>query len=157
MYHAAHDMRVRSDGRSLAKAVEVRPPFLDHRLVEFAAKLPARLKIRGAQQKLVLSELRKDKRPGWILQGKKTGFDIPAHEWLRGPSRPMLQDSLREGIAEYGEVFRKETVEGFVSRHLERKANVGYHLWGLMILFQWMKRWQIQAAREATPQTFLQV
>ncbi len=156
-YYLADDILVKSDRMSMAHAVEVRPPFLDHRLVEFAAKLPARLKIRGAQQKLVLSELRKDKLPHSILQGKKTGFDIPAHEWLRGPLRPMLQDSLRGGIAEYGEVFRKETIEGFVSRHLERKANVGYHLWGLMILFQWMKRWQIQAATEATPQTFLQV
>jgi asparagine synthase (glutamine-hydrolysing) len=156
-YYLADDILVKSDRMSMAHAVEVRPPFLDHRLVEFAAKLPAQLKIRGAQQKLVLSELRKDKLPRSILQGKKTGFDIPAHEWLRGPLRPMLEDSLREGIAEYGDVFHKETVDEFVSRHLERKANVGYHLWGLMILFQWMKRWQIQAATEATPQTFLQV
>lgn len=156
-YYLADDILVKSDRMSMAHAVEVRPPFLDHRIVEFAAKLPARLKIRGSQQKLVLSELRKDKLPRSILQGKKTGFDIPAHEWLRGPLRPMLQDTLRDGLAEYGDVFRKETVESFLNRHLERKASVGYHLWGLMILFQWMKRWQIQAATEAMPQTFLQV
>ena len=156
-YYLADDILVKSDRMSMAHAVEVRPPFLDHRIVEFAAKLPARLKIRGAQQKLVLSELRKDKLPQAILHGKKTGFDIPAHEWLRGPLRPMLEDSLREGIAEYGDVFRREAIESFVVRHQERKANVGYHLWGLMILFQWMKRWNIQAATEAAPQTFLQV
>src|SRR5256885_11414258 len=57
-----------------------RSPFLDHRIVEFAAKLPAHLKIRGSQQKLVLSELRKDKLPASILAGKKTGFDIPAQD-----------------------------------------------------------------------------
>jgi len=156
-YYLADDILVKSDRMSMAHAVEVRPPFLDHRIVEFAAKLPARLKIRGSQQKLVLSELRKDKLPPAIIQGKKTGFDIPAHEWLRGPLRPMLQDSLRDGLADFGDVFRKETVESFLNRHLQRKASVGYHLWGLMTLFQWMKRWQIQAAKEATPQTFLQV
>jgi len=156
-YYLADDILVKSDRMSMAHSVEVRPPFLDHRIVEFAAKLPARLKIRGSQQKLVLSELRKDKLPASILAGKKTGFDIPAHEWLRGPLRPMLVDSLREGIAEYGQLFRGDVIESFVTRHLERKANVGYHLWGLLILFQWMKRWRIQATSNATAQTFLQV
>ena len=156
-YYLADDILVKSDRMSMAHSVEVRPPFLDHRIVEFAAKLPAHLKIRGSQQKLVLSELRKDKLPASILAGKKTGFDIPAHEWLRGPLRPMLVDSLREGIAEYGQLFRGVAVENFLTRHLERKANVGYQLWGLMILFQWMKRWRIQASSEATTQAFLQV
>src|SRR5258708_17846129 len=142
---------------SMAHSVEVRPPFLDHRVVEFAARLPAHLKIRASQQKLVLSELRKDKLPASILSGKKTGFDIPAHEWLRGPLRSMLVDSLREGIAEYRHLFRGEAVEDFLARHLERKANIGYHLWGLMILFQWMKRWRIQTSSDATTQAFLHV
>jgi len=141
----------------MAHSVEVRPPFLDHRIVEFAAKLPARLKIRGSQQKLVLSEMRRDKLPASIQEGKKTGFDIPAHEWLRGPLRSMLVESLRNGIAEYGQLFRGDAIEKFMTLHLERKANVGYHLWGLMILFQWMKRWRIQATSSSTTQAFLQV
>jgi len=155
-YYLADDILVKSDRMSMAHSVEVRPPFLDHRIVEFAAKLPAHLKIRRSQQKLVLSELRKDKLPHSILQGKKTGFDIPAHEWLRAPLQLMLMESLREGIAEYGEVFRGDFIEDLAARHLERKANVGYHLWGLLILFQWMKRWKIQAAPEAATPTFLQ-
>jgi asparagine synthase (glutamine-hydrolysing) len=156
-YYLADDILVKSDRMSMAHSVEVRPPFLDHRIVEFVAKLPAHLKIRGSQQKLVLSELRKDKLPASILAGKKTGFDIPAHEWLRSPLRPMLLDSLREGIAEYGELFRGEAIESLASRHMERKTNAGYHLWGLLILFQWMKRWRIQAAQEPATQSFLQV
>jgi len=156
-YYLADDILVKSDRMSMAHSVEVRPPFLDHRIVEFAAKLPTHLKIHGSQQKLVLSEMRKDKLPASIQAGKKTGFDIPAHEWLRGPLRSMLVDSLREGIAEYGHLFRADAVENFLTRHLERKANVGYHLWGLMILFQWMKRWRIQATSSSTAQAFLQV
>ena len=155
-YYLADDILVKSDRMSMAHAVEVRPPFLDHRIVEFAAKLPARLKIRGAQQKLVLSELRKDKLPASILQGKKTGFDIPAHEWLRGPLRGMLIDSLQEGLSTYGELFNRDVVDGFLKRHLDRQANAGYHLWGLMILFQWMKKWRIQGASSATPKALLQ-
>jgi asparagine synthase (glutamine-hydrolysing) len=156
-YYLADDILVKSDRMSMAHSVEVRPPFLDHRIVEFAATLPDRLKIRGAQQKFVLAELRKDKLPASLIAGKKTGFDIPAHEWLRGPLKPMLTETLRDGLAEYGEVFRGEVIQTFVSRHMERKANVGYHLWGLLILFQWMKKWRIQAAPETAAQTFLQV
>ena len=156
-YYLADDILVKSDRMSMAHSVEVRPPFLDHRIVEFAAKLPAHLKIRGSQQKLVLSEMRRDKLPGSIQEGKKTGFDIPAHEWLRGPLRSMLVESLRNGIAEYGQLFRGDAIEKFMALHLERKTNVGYHLWGLMILFQWMKRWRIQATSSSTTQAFLQV
>ena len=156
-YYLADDILVKSDRMSMAHSVEVRPPFLDHRLVEFAAKLPAQLKIHGSKQKYVLQELRKDKLPASLLAGKKTGFDIPAHEWLRGPLRPMLTESLQNGLAEHGNLFNRDFVEQLSASHLERKANVGYHLWGLMILFQWMKRWGIQTASETAAETFLQV
>jgi asparagine synthase (glutamine-hydrolysing) len=155
-YFLADDILVKSDRMSMAHSVEVRPPFLDHRIVEFAAKLPASLKIHGSQQKYVLRELRKDILPAAMLARKKIGFDIPAHEWLRGPLLPMLREAIGYGVMEYGEVFDKSTVEGFLARHVARKANFGYHLWGLMILFQWMKRWRIQAATEVRPQTYLQ-
>jgi asparagine synthase (glutamine-hydrolysing) len=156
-YYLADDILVKSDRMSMAHSVEVRPPFLDHRIVEFAARLPSEFKIRGPRQKVVLSELRKDKLPASILHFKKTGFDIPAHEWLRGPLRAMLIESLREGFAEYGDLFRQDVIESLVSRHLQRNGNFGYHLWGLMILFQWMKRWRIQATSGTTTQAFLQV
>ena len=155
-YYLADDILTKSDRMSMAHSVEVRPPFLDHRIVEFAARLPASLKIRGAQQKVILKELMKDKLPQAILQRPKTGFDIPAHEWLRGPLLPLLTDALHYGAREYGDVFRSDVVERFLRLHLERKANVGYHLWGLLILFLWMKKWRIQAAFSETPRVSLQ-
>ncbi len=155
-YYLADDILVKSDRMSMAHSVEVRPPFLDHRIVEFAATLPAAFKIRGTQQKFILKELMKDKLPAAILQRKKTGFDIPAHEWLRGPLRPLLVETLREGLSQYADLFRGEVIESFLQRHLERKTNFGYHLWGLLILFLWMKKWRIQAASSASPMTLLQ-
>jgi len=155
-YFLADDILTKSDRMSMAHSVEVRPPFLDHRIVEFAAKLPASLKIRGTQQKVILKELMKDKLPPAILGRKKIGFDIPAHEWLRGPLRPLLADALAYGAAEYSDVFRSDVIETFLQLHLERKANLGYHLWGLLVLFLWMKKWRIQAASSATPSTILQ-
>jgi asparagine synthase (glutamine-hydrolysing) len=134
----------------------VRPPFLDHRLVEFAAKLPASLKIRGTEQKVLLKELMKDKLPPAILRRKKIGFDIPAHDWLRGPLRGLLTDSLRYGAVECRDLFRSEVINTFLQRHLEKKANLGYHLWGLMVLFLWMKKWRIEAAPSGMPRTLAQ-
>jgi len=154
-YYLADDILTKSDRMSMAHSVEVRPPFLDHRIVEFAAKLPASLKIRGAQQKVVLKELMKEKLPPAILQRPKMGFDIPAHEWLRGPLLPLLTDALHYGVTECGEVFRPDVMNKFLQLHLERKANVGYHLWGLLILFLWMKRWRIQAASSETRKVLL--
>src|SRR3984893_1934852 len=143
-YYLADDILTKSDRMSMAHSVEVRPPFLDHRIVEFAATLPACLKIRGTQHKFILKQLMKDKLPDSIIRRKKIGFDIPAHEWLRGPLRNLLTDTLRAGAIEYADLFRSEVILKFFRLHLDRKANIGYHLWGLLILFLWMKKWQIQ-------------
>jgi asparagine synthase (glutamine-hydrolysing) len=144
-YYLPDDILTKTDRMSMAHAVEVRPAFLDHRIVEFAAGLPADLKIRGSQQKFVLRQLMKHKLPSSILRREKIGFDIPAHEWLRGPLRPLLLDTLEKGASEHAGIFRLSGIETCVRKHLERRANLGYHLWGLMILFLWMRRWRIQA------------
>jgi asparagine synthase (glutamine-hydrolysing) len=143
-YYLADDILTKSDRMSMAHSIEVRPPFLDHRIVEFAATLPAKFKIRGSRQKWILRELMKDKLPPSILRRKKTGFDIPAHEWLRGPLRGLLEDALQFGLSEYGHFFRRSAIESLMKRHFQREINVGYHLWGLLTLFLWMKRWQVR-------------
>jgi asparagine synthase (glutamine-hydrolysing) len=144
-YYLADDILTKSDRMSMAHAVEVRPPFLDHRIVEFAASLPANLKIRGSVQKFILRDVMKDKLPPSILQHKKVGFDIPTHDWLRGPLRPMLVEVLRNGVAEHPGLFRAGMLETLMREHFERRVNIGYHLWGLLILFLWMKKWNIQS------------
>jgi asparagine synthase (glutamine-hydrolysing) len=149
-YFLADDILTKSDRMSMAHSVEVRPPYLDHRIVEFAARLPASLKIRGTRQKFILKELMKDKLPPAILQRKKMGFDIPAHEWLRGPLRPLLADALQYGAVECGDLFDWGVIDTHLRLHMERKSNIGYHLWGLLILFLWLKKWRIQVASPAS-------
>jgi asparagine synthase (glutamine-hydrolysing) len=145
-YYLPDDILTKVDRMSMAHAVEVRPPFLDHRIVEFAASLPVSFKIRGSRQKLILKELMRGKLPPAIRHRKKIGFDIPAHEWLRGPLRSLLLETLREGCQDHADLFNPQMIESILNRHLEKRANFGYHLWGLLILFLWMKRWRIQAA-----------
>ena len=147
-FYLPDDILVKTDRMSMAHSLEVRPPFLDHRIVQFAATLPANLKIRGSRQKVLLKELMQDKLPVAVLQRKKMGFDIPAHQWLRGPLRAMLLEIVSDGAANHDDLFRPNVLQGYVKLHLERRANLGYHLWGLLILFLWMKKWGIQSTSE---------
>lgn len=143
-YYLPDDILAKVDRVSMAHSIEVRPPFLDHRIVEFAARLPDEMKIRGARQKLVLRHLMKDRLPPAVLHRKKVGFDIPAHQWLRGPLAPLLQDALAAGLTEHAQLFDDAVIKTCLEDHLSRRVNAGYHLWGLMVLFLWMKRWHIQ-------------
>jgi asparagine synthase (glutamine-hydrolysing) len=159
-YFLADDILNKVDRMSMAHSLEVRPPFLDHRIVEFAATLPPSLKIQGSRQKVVLKELMKSRLPAKILQRKKMGFDIPAHQWMRGPLREMLLETVREGVTEYGSLFRAGAIQELMRLHLERRVNVGYHLWGLLLLFLWMKKWRIKIgtseARVSAPASWIQ-
>jgi asparagine synthase (glutamine-hydrolysing) len=130
----------------MAHSLEVRPPFLDHRIIEFAATLPTSLKIRGSEQKYVLRELMKPILTSFITQRAKVGFDIPAHEWFRGTLRNLLLETLDFAEAEYSDLFRFDTIRNLTKLHLNRSISIGYHLWGLMIVFLWMKRWKISSA-----------
>ena len=150
-YYLTDDILMKVDRMSMAHAVEVRPPLLDHRIVEFMDSLPAFFKVRGSRQKVLLKELMKGKLPASVLGKAKTGLDIPSHEWLRGPLRPLMLDAIAYGTSEHGDLFDKAAIDGCVRDHLERRANLGYHLWGLMILFMWMRKWRIQTTAPFAP------
>jgi len=149
-YYLPDDILAKVDRVSMAHSLEVRPPFLDHRIVEFAAGLEDKLRIRGSRQKVILRELMKDRLPPAILSRKKVGFDIPAHEWFRGPLRPLLAETL-DTARKHSDFFRLETIEEVARAHLDRRENFGYHLWGLMTLLLWIKKWRIQTPQPARP------
>jgi len=147
-YYLPDDILYKTDRMSMAHSLEVRPPFLDHRIVEFAGQLPVRLKIRGRRQKYVLKELMRGKLPERVLQRKKTGFDIPTHDWFRGPLRRLLMDTLTPETVRASGIFHAQAIEGLIRDHMERRLNAGYHLWGLLTLFLWMKQWKVELGRE---------
>ena len=154
-YYLPDDILYKTDRMSMAHSLEVRPPFLDHRIVEFAASLPENLKIRGFKQKFILKELMRGKLPEAVLRRKKAGFDIPTHDWFRGTLRGLLMDTLTpEAIAATG-IFDARAIHALIRDHIERRINIGYHLWGLLTLFLWMKRWKVEVVppMEALQQT----
>jgi asparagine synthase (glutamine-hydrolysing) len=147
-YYLPDDILHKTDRMSMAHSLEVRPPFLDHRIVEFAASLPRRLKIRGGTQKFVLRELMRGKLPETVLKRKKTGFDIPTHDWFRGVLRELLMETVTPEAIRATGIFDGRAIEALIRDHMERRINVGYHLWGLLTLFLWMKRWKVEAPVE---------
>ncbi len=145
-YYLPDDILYKVDRMSMAHSLEVRPPFLDPRIVDFAARLPEHFKLHGGKSKYVLRRLMKDRLPRAVLRRPKIGFDIPIHDWFRGALRPLLLDTLTEEAVSASKLFHWPTVKRLLHQHLERRANLGYHLWGLMTLLIWMKRWNIELA-----------
>jgi asparagine synthase (glutamine-hydrolysing) len=143
-YYLPDDILYKADRMSMAHSLEVRPPFLDHRIVEFAASLPEQLKIRGLRQKYILKELMRDKLPAEVIRRKKTGFDIPAHDWFRGCLKGLVRETLNADAVAATGIFDGRAVDTLIRDHMERRINVGYHLWGLLTLFLWMKRWKVE-------------
>jgi asparagine synthase (glutamine-hydrolysing) len=147
-YYLVDDLLQKVDRMSMAHSLEVRPPYLDHRIIEFAASLPDRFKVSGRCQKVILKRLMTSQLPKSVVRHSKTGLDIPTHDWLRGPLRPFLEDTLSPEAVKETALFRPAAIERLKNDHMERRANLGYHLWGLMILFLWMKHWNIQTSSE---------
>ena len=143
-YYLPDDILYKTDRMSMAHSLEVRPPFLDSRIVSFAASLPANFKIRGFQQKFILKELMRGKLPGAVIDRKKSGFDIPTHDWFRGPLRALLHDTITPDAVAGTGIFDAPAIAALIRDHMERRINVGYHLWGLLTLFLWMQRWKVE-------------
>ncbi len=132
------------DRMSMAHSLEVRPPLLDHRIVEFAGRLPERFKMRGVNQKAILKRVMAGRLPQEILNRKKVGLDIPAHEWFRGPLLELLKDTLQPKVVRRTSLFNSDVTERLIGDHKEKRTNAGYQLWGLLTLFLWLKRWNIE-------------
>jgi asparagine synthase (glutamine-hydrolysing) len=146
LLYLPEDILYKCDRMSMAHSLEVRPPFLDHRIVEFAASLPEDFKIRKSTLKFLLRDLMKDKLPQSILSRKKEGFDIPTHHWFRTVLKPLLMDTLNERAVRGSGLFDWNELSAMLRLHLERRANFGYHLWGLLVLFLWMRKWDVRVS-----------
>ena len=150
-YYLPDDILYKVDRMSMAHSLEVRPPFLDHRIVEFGASLPESFKVHGFEKKFLLRRLMRDKLPASVLGRPKQGLDIPIHDWFRGPLRELLLDTLTDGALKRSDLFYPTSVWNLVRDHLDRRTNAGYHLWGLLTLFLWMDRWKVSAPIQLEP------
>lgn len=138
-FYMTDDVLVKVDRMSMAHSLEVRAPLLDYRILEFAARLPSALKMNGREGKLPLRQLAAKRLPEEIRTLPKRGFSIPAAEWLRGPLRPLVEQSLSEQHGLPSETLRPQALRKMWSEHLSGARDHSVFLWGLMMLGMWQR------------------
>lgn len=135
------DILLKIDRATMYASLEARTPYLDPRLVSFVLQLPLRERYRAWQGKRLLKEVMRDRLPAPILERPKKGFGIPIGQWLRGPLRPLLKETLSsENVAASGVLDPRE-VQRLVDEHLSGKADHRKKLWTLMAFQWWLERW----------------
>jgi asparagine synthase (glutamine-hydrolysing) len=134
------DLLAKVDIASMANGLEARSPFLDHPLVEFAARLPSRFKLRRGKGKRVLRRAVADLLPPALLDRPKMGFGVPISRWFRGELRPLLQDVLLSDTAAGRPFFRLAAVRALVDEHIAGRRDHGPRLWALLMLELWCRR-----------------
>jgi asparagine synthase (glutamine-hydrolysing) len=134
---------VKADRMSMAHGLEVRSPFLDHRLVEFASTIPGKYSIRGRAGKQVLKRAYADLIPDEISRRPKAGFTVPVGQWINGPLRNITRDLLLAPDAEVGRVIRPEYISRMVEQHASRRYNHSVRLWNLICLETWAQSFRV--------------
>jgi asparagine synthase (glutamine-hydrolysing) len=121
----------------MANSLEARSPFLDHEVMEFAARLPIGIKVRGRRLKSFLKSAFADLLPQENVKRRKMGFGVPVGQWFRGPLKDLLCDALLSRCSSTGEYFRDSEIKRLVGEHLASRADYSFQLWNLLMLELW--------------------
>ena len=132
------------DVASMAHGLECRQPFLDYRLVEFAASLPASFKFRFGGGKRLLRRTFGRLLPRQIWTRKKMGFGVPLGDWLKNDLRDLMHERLLSNESRCHQFLRPEAIQVLVDQHMTGRVNHCYRLWNLLILESWLRRWPSQ-------------
>jgi asparagine synthase (glutamine-hydrolysing) len=138
------EMLTKVDRMTMASGLEARVPFLDRGLVEWAFRLPGRLKVRGSGKRI----LRRALAPRFprIAARSKHGFDVPLGPWLRGPLRGLLVDTLSPEAVRRRGLLRERAVTRMVEAHLRGRGDHSRKLFSLIVLEMWLRRWSPRAS-----------
>jgi asparagine synthase (glutamine-hydrolysing) len=133
------ELLMKQDQMSMAASIESRVPFLDHKLVEFAAALPDRFKLRGFRTKWILREAVRGILPRDILSRPKMGFPVPFGVWMRGPANALARDVLLDPRSRQRGIIEPTAVERLIDAHADGKSNATDAIWTLFNLELWYR------------------
>jgi len=134
-----HELLMKQDQMSMATSIESRVPFLDHHMIEFAAALPVRMKLRGLTTKYVLRQAMKNVLPPEILTRKKMGFPTPVSAWFRGKFRHVIEEYVLSPRAIERGIFNEDYVRELAARHQAGEKHEE-RLWMLVNMEIWHRR-----------------
>jgi asparagine synthase (glutamine-hydrolysing) len=135
------DLMTKVDIASMAHSLECRAPFLDYRLVEFAAALPISLKYRWGQGKRLLRDAFGDLLPSEVFTRRKMGFGVPLDNWFRHELKPLGTELLLSPSALSRQFFRPESIASLWNAHESRHYDHSNRLWALIMLESWLREW----------------
>jgi asparagine synthase (glutamine-hydrolysing) len=127
-----------TDKLAMAVGVEVRVPYLDREVVDFACGIPVALKMRGVTTKYVLRRLAERYLPREIIYRPKTGFGAPVREWITGPLHPLVQERLSLEQLRLRGIFDPEAVWDMIERNRRGEIDAAYVIWSLLAIESWM-------------------
>jgi asparagine synthase (glutamine-hydrolysing) len=143
------DILTKVDKMSMAVSLEARVPLLDHKLIEFAARVPSSLKLRRGVSKYLLKQALHRHVPPSVFDGPKHGFTAPIAQWLRGPLKSLATELLLDGrLADRG-LFRPATIAKFWQEHQQGRRDHCHRLWSLVMLELWFRQFADGARRAA--------
>ena len=134
------DLLIKADRMSMATSIELRVPFLDHRLVEYAAKIPSKYKMHNFNPKYVLKKMMKNRLPNSIINRKKMGFPTPLEMMFRGDLYEYAHDTLLSQQAVGRGYFDRTAVENLLIDHRAGKAQNHREIWQLVVLEEWHRQ-----------------
>ena len=138
--YLADNILTKVDRMSMAVSLEARVPLLDHRIVEFALNLPSHLKLHRGQTKVILRRAMNGRLPSTILNKPKQGFSIPLKHWLCTTLQPMMTDLLAPAVVQKRGYFQPQTIQQWVTEHLNGRVNHSHRLWALMLFELWQQQ-----------------
>ncbi len=139
-HYLCGDILVKADRMTMAHSLEGRSPFLDHDLLEFVARLPARFKLRGREGKVLLRRACADLLPPSIRKRPKRGFGAPVEAWLRDELKPAVHDLVLSPGAELRSYFSHRKIAEMVEAHEAGREDHGRRIWALLMLEAWLRQ-----------------
>jgi asparagine synthase (glutamine-hydrolysing) len=143
------DILTKVDRMSMAVSLEAREPLLDHKLLEFAARVPSTLKLKHNRSKYLLRRALERRVPAAILERPKKGFDAPIADWLRGPLAPLTVALLFDGRLKQRGLFNDREVSRLWNEHRTQRADHRHRLWQLLMLELWFRQFVDGSPRHA--------
>ncbi|HEY0428210.1 MAG TPA: asparagine synthase (glutamine-hydrolyzing) [Pyrinomonadaceae bacterium] len=140
MTYLPNDLLVKVDIASMANSLEARSPFLDHKVIEFAASLPENIKARRFETKSFLKKIAARLVPREVVYRRKMGFGVPIGKWFRGEMKDFLRESLLSEKSLTRGIVRREMIEKYVREHTSAERDHAFQLWTLLMLELWFQR-----------------